>query len=262
MRRAMRLRAMVSFAGQIEESSAAPSPPTASLAAWYRGDDAGTVNGASVPIWVDRSGNGDDLGPVGGISQPTVLTNQIDFNSQTVVSLDGTQQLYKTLPSGIQGSNSAFSLYIVAKPTAGSTRIAFAWGQPFPGDAVNANFTINGAQAVVELTEGATMGSAQFVTTNDAQIFSACLGQGEDILTQSEIRIDGAIPANLGGGASGTLSIPVPVPEVRLGSYFGTPATSYVGLIAEILLYNKKHDATERAQTLAYLSDRYGILVA
>lgn len=232
------------------------------LSVWYRGDDAGTVNGASVPSWVDRSGNGADLEPAPGFSQPTLVTNHVDFNSQTVVSLDGTQQMYKLFPAGLPSGDSAFSMYIVAKPTFGSTRVAFGWGQSAVGDAVNANFTSNGGQAVVELTEGASMGSVQYVTTNDAQIFSAYMGQGQDILTQSEVLINGAIPSNLGGGASGTLSIPSPVPQVRLGSYFGVNATQYVGLIAEILVYSKEHDSTERASTLAYLSARYGIGVA
>lgn len=231
------------------------------LAAWYKAETATVNESLVVTLWPDSSGNGADLGPVPGVSQPTLLINHIDFNSQNVLSLDGTQQLYKLLPSGLAGSDSAFSLYITAKPTAGSTRVAFGWGQSGPGDSVNVNWTINGAQAVVELTEGATMGSVQYVTDNSAQIFSAHLGQGQDILTQSEVRVNGAIPANLGGGASGTLSIPIPVPETRLGSYFGTPATSYVGLIAEILVYNAQHTNSERLQVTQYLAAKYGISI-
>lgn len=237
-------------------------PPTAQLAAWYNAGDVNQPSGSDVYTWSDRSGNGADLGPVPGVAQPTLVIGQPQFNGQQVLSLNGSQQLYRPLPPGYQGAASALSLYVVAKPTAGATHVAFGWGQSGAGDSVNANWTLNGAQTVVELTEGTSMGSKQFVTSTNAQIFSAYLGAGQNILTQSEIWIDGAVPANLGGGAGGTLSIPVPVPEARLGSYFGTPATSFVGLIAEILVYHKKHNLSERAQTLAYLSARYGIPVA
>jgi hypothetical protein len=238
-------------------------PPTAQLSAWYRASDVNQANGTPVYTWTDRSGNGADLGPTfgGGLTPPTLVTGSVDFNGLNVLSLDGTQGLYRPLPPGYQGADSAFSLYIVCKPTVGMTRVAFGWGQPFPGDAVIANWTLNGAQTVVEQGDGASMGSPQFVTNNNAQIFAGYLGHAQDIQTQSEVTIDGAVPANLGGGAPGVLSIPVPVPEARLGSYFGTPATNFVGLIAEILVYHKEHNASERAQTLAYLSARYAIPV-
>jgi len=257
MRRGMRLRTMLSFAGSVESVG----PPSAQMSAWYRAGDIDQADGSSVSTWVDRSGNGADLVAIFGISQPTLIASSPAFNGQKAIELSGSQQLQRLLPPGYQGNDSAFSLYIVAQPANTGSLYAFCWGQPFgTGDNVAfAWFTYSGNRAFTT-TDSAAMGSPIFAATSNPQIVSVFNGQAQDIAT-SETLIDGAIPATLGPAGTGVLSIPSPVAEVRLGSHFGNVSTVFAGKIAEIIVYHTNHSAAERAQALAYLSSRYSIPV-
>ncbi len=246
---------------RITSSGGGGSPPMTMLGAWYRADDLNQADGSSVSTWADRSGNGADLVAISGISQPTLIASSPAFNGQKAIDLNGSQQLQRLLPPGYQGSDSAFSAYIVAQPANAGSLYAFCWGQPFgTGDNVAlAWFTYLGNRAFTT-TDSAVMGSPVFSATSNPQIVSVFNGQAQDIAT-SETLIDGAIPATLGPGEPGVLSIPVPVAEVRLGSHFGNGSTVFTGQIAEIIYYKKKHDSSERAATLSYLSSRYGISI-
>ena len=236
-------------------------PPLGQMSAWYRAGDINQAGGSSVHTWTDRSGNGADLVAIPAISQPTLVTASPAFGGQSALNLNGSQQLQRLLPPGYQGGDSAFSVYIVAQPANTASLYAFCWGQPFgAGDNVAlAWFTYLGNRAFTT-TDSAVMGSPVFSATSNPQIASVFNGQAQDIAT-SETLIDGAIPATLGPGAPGVLSIPVPVAEVRLGSHFGNVSTVFAGKIAEIIVYHTNHSAAERAQALAYLSSRYGIPV-
>lgn len=239
------------------------SPPLGSMSAWYRADDIGLSNGSSVSSWVDLSGNGADLGPVPGVSQPTYSTNVLALNGRAAVSFSGTEQLRRTSPNFAAG-DAAISCYIVCDPTfvggGGTTLPIFSWGQDF-GNLYRPTvlFYNTNPQWIVAVDAYAT-NSPSYNATSSAQIISFFNGQSNPIST-STILVNGSVPTQFGTGVGGALAIPSPVAEVRMGGFVQNNTPRFIGDIAEVLLYYKNHDAGERAQTLAYLSNRYGIPV-
>ena len=248
----------------ISSGGGAPTqPPLGSMSAWYRADDIGISNGSSVSSWVDLSGNGADLGPVAGVSQPTYSTNVAALNGRSAVSFSGSQLLYRTSPNFAAG-DAAISCYVVCDPTfsggGGTTLPLFSWGQD--GTALyrpTVLFYNTDPQWIVAVDAFAN-NSPSYNATSSAQIISFFNNQSNPIST-STILVDGSVPTQFNTGVGGALAIPSPVAEVRMGGFVQNNTPCFVGQIAEVLLYYKNHDAGERAQTLAYLSSRYGIPV-
>lgn len=259
MRRAMRLRAMVSFAGKNFY------PPMDSLGAWYRSDDIAQGDGSSVSQWPDRSGNGANLTQTPGDS-PTFLNSVSSLGNRPALQMTGAQQLRLTNPSSYAGGNSAYSLYLVHDPILDVTTtipsIAFGWGGPGVGNDRVTVFIYKVNNEWVCGIESYNAGSGGRRIPFGGQIFNASLAQNA-LCAQTVITVNGSILPDVDGAAGGPLAIPSPVPSVTLGHFPGSyGAFGYKGKIAEILYYSRQHTDLERDATLAYLSDRYGIGVA
>ncbi len=249
---------------KVTSSGGVPTqPPLGSLSAWYRADDIGVSNGSNVSSWVDLSGNGSDLGPVPAVSQPTYSTNVAAFNGHAAVSFSGTQLLYRTSPNFAAG-DAAISCYIVCDPTfaggGGTTLPMFSWGQDGGAQYRPTVLFYNTDPQWIVAVDSFANNSPSYNATSSAQIVSFFNAQSNPIST-STILVDGAVPTQYNVGLGGAIAIPSPVAEVRMGGFVQNNSPCFVGQIAEVLLYNKNHDAGERAQTLGYLSNRYGIAV-
>jgi len=242
--------------------SPTPEPPTSQLSAWYRAGDIVQAGGSTVFTWSDRSGNGADLVPVPGLGQPTLATNVSGFGGQSAVNFAIGQALYRLLPPGFVGGDSAYSLYIVHKPIFyGALFCAFSWGQD------NASLKrvslllqdVSGTWSVG--TDSYAAGSNAYACASVPQINSARLAHGANVST-TEFLIDGAVGTQTSAGGGGPLNLASPVVEVRMGGFTQANVLTYNGQIAEVLVYHKRHNNNERNATLAYLSARYGIPVA
>lgn len=237
------------------------NPPTAQLSAWYRAGDILQGGGTTVFSWADRSGNGAGLVPVPGIAQPTLATNVAGFGGQSAVQFSGTQQLGRLLPPGFFGGDSAFSLYVVHSPAATGDLTVFSWGQyPAASGLVTLFFSTVAGNRKFTVTDLVATGAGYYAATSVPQIDSAFLAHGGNI-SNATIWRDGAAPSGPDAPGGGPLNLATPVAEVRMGGIAGSAIYPYVGQIAEVLVYHKNHNATERSQTLAYLSARYGIPV-
>lgn len=259
MRRAMRMRAMVSFAGQEEDVE--PSPPLASLGAWWRADDAGTVDGANVINWTDRSVYAQTLAPLGGVGVPTWQSSVASLGNRPAVNFASNSGLQLLSPSGFAAGTSAVTSYIVLEIDvfSGAGALAFYYGPiapGIPGDHFGF-WSIGGPDRIgTEIW----FGSALVASDGAAKILSAS-NPNNTQWGNSLLQINGATPVGISyANPSTVLNVISPVASVSVG---GRPEYwNFDGRIAEVLYYSKEHDASERTATLAYLSARYGILVA
>ena len=240
------------------------APPTDQLGAWYRADDLSQPNGSTVVAWPDRSGNGADLVPTPGAS-PTLDSAVVSLGNQSAVQMTGAQQLARTSPPGYAGGNSGYSLYVVHEPVLDGTTtipsVAFGWGGTgVPNDRLTMFIYQFGGQWVCGM-ESEFAGSGGRLIPFGGQIYNASLAQN-GVCAQTVVTVNGVILPDVDGAGGGPLALPSPVSAVTLGHFplsFGP--NGYKGKIAEILYYSKQHSPAERAQTLAYLSDRYSIPV-
>lgn len=240
-----------------------PAPPTAQLSAWYRADDIIQAGGSPVIAWPDRSGNGATLVATSGAS-PTFATNVSSFGGQSALEMNGSQQLARQNPPGYFGGNSAYSLYVVHDPvldvTTTDPSVAFGWGGNNANNIRLAMFQFKLAGVWSCGMESYNAGSDGVTIPNGGQIWNASLPHN-DFCDNTLLTVNGAVLTGTGGNG-GPLAIPTPVPWVTLGHFPGSVgAGGYKGKVAEVLVYHKAHNANERAQTLNYLSARYGIPV-
>jgi hypothetical protein len=253
----------VDATGALVVSGAGPTPlepPLAQIGAWYRADDISQASGSTVFTWSDRSGNGVDLVPVPAVSQPTLSTNNPQFNNRKAVDFSGTQQLYRLNPPNWPTGAHAFTIYVVNDPTlSGTLHGMFGWGVDLVTNA-RACFCYYGPAPHELGVDGYGNSTRKYFASAAAQISSASSANNAN-MSDATILVDGAVGTLAAAGNAVQWAIPNPCPEVRLGGFAGAPYGFFVGKIAEILVYHKNHNAIERSQTLAYLSDRYGIPV-
>lgn len=235
-------------------------PPTDSLSAWYRADDLALANGASVSLWPDLSGNLNDLSTVSGVANPVMNTGDSEFNGHKTVDFAGSNALFKAYPAAFPSGNDAISLYIVNKPslTGFAVQSPVSWGQDgITGARICWLFIESAPSTWIAACDSFSSGTDAYAATAAPQIDSLVMATGETIAT-ADPKIDGVKPAVVSAGSGGALNI-YANPEIRVGGFAQTSFNTYVGRIAEILVYDKEHSAAETLQTLQYLSARYGI---
>ena len=235
-----------------------PGPLTAQLAAWYRASDLAQPDGSSVVAWPDTSGSGATLLQTTGLLAPTLVAGAL--GGQAVVRFDGNAQLNRSFPPGYQAGDAAWSLYVVCTPNPPYNPChLFGWGNSAATDG-RVMLTLNkfgGIWGWQVDTQGGTSRAYQAALV--PQIVSADNAAGANI-TAASLYINGAVGTLLDPGAGGPLNVPSPVFDVRTGNP-NNSADRWRGDIAEILYYHKRHNASERAQVLTYLSARYAIPV-
>lgn len=234
-----------------------PSPPLDSLGAWWRADDAGTIEGANVTSWTDRSAFAQTLTTVGGVNAPIFRASIPSLNNRPAVEFSPNSGLRLSLPPGFSAGASAVTAYIVLEIDAfGGGELPFCYGVVSPGAPGDhfAFFVVGGpSRAGTDIYFGGafapTSGAAKILASRSA----AGAQWGNSILT-----FDGAAPAGIAyANPTTVLNIPSPVAAVSVGGVQG--AWTFQGRIAEVLYYSKDQTFAERADTLIYLSDRYGI---
>jgi hypothetical protein len=236
------------------------SPPMTMLGAWWRADDAGAVDGASVTNWTDRSIYSQSLATLGGVSAPTWQSSVAAIGNRPAVQFEVGTGLQVTSPAGIIGGNQAVTIYIVCQVDTFTNSSIFFYG-PTSLTVFGSCMSIldlNGPNRVGTSIYGA---SGMFPSDANPQILSIRAGNsaawGTSVLT-----INGATVAASVDNVGLVLNVPSPVQIACVGGDVSPASFNFDGRIAEIIYYSKDHDASEHNQTLSYLSDRYGISVA
>ena len=234
-----------------------PSPPTDSLGAWWRADDAGTVNGANVTSWTDRSQYTQTVTVPGGVTAPTWQASVANLGNRPAVQFAANQGLQLLSPSGFLAGTAALTVYAVLEiDTFTASALPFYYGPVNPGTFGDdfGLIALNGPDRIGNSIYG---GSALVTTTGSAKIVQSRAASnsqwGNSILT-----INGEIPSSVSyANPTTVLNIPSPVGMVGIGGLTGL--WDFRGRIAEVLYYSKNHSGNERAKTFLYLSERYGI---
>lgn len=254
----------VSTLTQISEWDSSEQIPPQDLVAWYRAGDLDLRDGSTIATWPDRSCYRADLLTIPSVDQPLFVASDPDFNGQASVQFGGNRQLYRLLPPGYQSGSRGVSLYIVHRPTltGPGLQCLFCWGQDNAATRRMTALVADLGGGIWQIwSDSYSQGTAQYQVQSATQIYSVFVGDGQPI-ANGVVWIDGAVPpVQTSPGNGVALNIPSPVSEVKIGGFAQANGYVFGGKIAEVIVYSKDHTLTERARTLAYLSDRYNIAV-
>jgi hypothetical protein len=216
---------------------------------WLDGDDpAGTgirpANGASVTTWVDKSGNGRNA-----VNQTTAATFGSNFqNSRGVLQFVGTQNYLITYPSF---PNTAYTIFSVQRVTNGTDyrRVLHA---PASGDngiffgTLNGNvttFTGNAAGAWNDINANTPL------TTNLNTWRLVSMRVSESSL----IPFVNGLQQYSKTGTTGTFS------NLTIGTIPISGLQSWIGQVAEIIIYSSALTTSDRIQIERYLTTKWNI---
>lgn len=93
--------------------------PLANLKLWLKADAGITLNGATVSVWADQSGNGNNCSQGVAINQPTYVAVDSGSNNLPSLSFDGNNFLSGSPITGIDTGD--LSVFIVCRNSAATT---------------------------------------------------------------------------------------------------------------------------------------------
>lgn len=219
---------------------AAPNTIT-NLVGWWKADAIGGLsNGAAVTSWTDSSGTGNTVTNTG--TGTTYQTNQI--NSLPAVHPSGTSGNYL---SGTLTAAQPWTLFAVIRRDAdnGATQTPVA-----SSGAADTALYITTTEAVGVWAGTAELLTATGQTVDSAHIYAA-VGNG----ASTAIFLDGTSVATGNPGTNGFTGI-------TFGSAAAHNAEWFAGEIAEVIIYARLLNPTERALVHSYLSDKYALSTA
>lgn len=223
----------------VTESTLSPFSPSSlsGLVEWLKADAIiGLADNDPISTWTASAGNN---GTAAGTVRPTYQTNEL--NGLPIVRFDGVNDL---LSVGNFSALSAGEIFIVVKiptdpPATGKSLWAF--GTPSDNYYPYSNGIIydDWGSTVRKTTVDPTPSLASWRVYN---VFSAANDWGSNL--------DGASLHTTATNTVGFLST----------CYIGQTAGQYLACdIAELVMYNRKLTAPERAQVLGYLQDKYAL---
>jgi hypothetical protein len=242
------------------------TPLTLSPALWLDAADASTITSSGSPAkvsqWNDKSGNAYHAGQGTSANQP--VTGSRTQNGRNVLDFNGTSTYLERSTGTILGKNtSGVTVYYVAMHDATPTveRLAFL-------------FSVGtSAVARVSCTSGIVSGKATFggrtldansfqradstssVSTANAQLYTGLYDYAN---TDLYVYINNVLEGTNSSYQTATTTSNTDSSRYGVG---GTPfgALLFDGIIAEILVYNVAHNATQRSQVYDYLQTKWGL---
>jgi hypothetical protein len=216
---------------------------------WLKANIGTDIKDGGVKTWYDLSGSSFDATQDTIASRPTVTTETVGAGTKSVLAFNGTSQ-WLQLPKGL---STGFSTFVIAKPTAGGGARIFDLSDQ---DASNIQLMTQGA-ATPDLRYRVFNPTQTTLDADDAVSFSVhklyeVIQNGSG--ANASIYVNGGTPVS-----SSTMN---PIPAVArssnfIGKQFG--ANDYfAGRIAEILIYNRAVDNSERLGIEAYAFSKYG----
>lgn len=231
------------------------------LVAWYDASAiTGLVDDAAVTSWPDSTGAGNVLNEWQG--PPRYVLADALLGGAPSVRFDGSASIRRSSPTGLPVAAQASTTYIVGYIAGSGNRTMFGWGDNTVGRLqVSAGGDNVGTFVCAPGAIGATAGvlfvnNVPFIYTFP-YVAGAAFGS-------STTYFNGTLYS---GAFSPAYSAPVmhivnPVAEFAIGRPCTFPGGErWNGAVAEIIVYNVTHTATERNQVTSYLSSKYGISV-
>lgn len=211
--------------------------PTKGLVQRLRADSSVVTSGSFVTNWNDVSGAGNSVAQTTSGLQPTLVSNSL--NGKPAIHFDASND-YLQGGAALDLRNSAFSIFVVAKPTAGDGNyFAMLSSECFRYAANNTKYKNGGTLTY----SGTLLASLQSIKRSSAGVVTVTrngtqLASGS-IVTASTTCVNFRIG---GDGLSG------------IGGFDG-----YNGDIAEVIVYNYELSSAETQAVQNYLNSRYGL---
>ncbi len=204
-------------------------PPSADLAAWFRKGVGITSSAGAVSVWADQSGNtGRNLAQATGAAQPAL-------QGDGTILFNGTSHLLKTAAFTL---NQPETVYLRMKQVTWTNVDWIFDGLGYDvGQLIQAGATPN-----VELSANAG-GLSSTDLAVDAWSSVVCVLNGAASLIQVDAATVNA-GATIGTGSMGGFALGARFDGTQFGNI----------QVAEVLIYSVAHDATQRAQVIAYLA--------
>lgn len=229
---------------ELELYSRSPAVPTAGLSAWLKADQ-GVVRNASdqVTLWADQSGVGNNATPG---NSPTLVQNA--WAGMPTVRFAGSVQHLNLPTTGTLGIlNSDYEIILVGRST--NTGVQFLTA----GGWVNYELHLNGSAGARFIPAGsgsdaryADVGSPGAYTNGRPRVFGVRVEGDTGI-----IRMAGVDSLDTVTGARSALDALLTLGVRSDASY------SFVGDMAEVLVYNRALTPAERASVEQYLNDKW-----
>lgn len=210
-------------------------------------------NGSSLSSWTDKSGIGNSGSQGTGANQPVFNTNQI--NGHPGITFTATKWFNIGQTSFSTGSTGR-TWFGVMRPTDVSFGYMLYYGTN-ARDQVWAP-TINGSFLYIDNSTDGAMSSTTTLVNNTNYVFEQRYPGGGTVNTQL-LTVNGVSQAvtYFGGGNSiNTGSAVTPT----VGATGG--ANGLIGIMGEVLFYNKSLSATEEKDVKIYLANKWGISVS
>jgi len=234
--------------------SAATSPPTTGLKAWFKGDAGVTQGGGTVSAWADQSGNGNDVTQGTGANQPAFTASAINGIPGIAYSANAQILTRATSPLSV---GSARTVVGVAKPAAGSGSFnpggtvahfkttsghdwtgylavvgasTYGWGNNVVSDSLTSPPTILNTPCVVEIST--TVGQLPTFVINAVAYTAA----GGNVVTTDD-------------GTNG----------FQIGNVAQASSQFFAGSICEVLVYDHILSAGDLTTLRQYLQAKYAI---
>jgi hypothetical protein len=215
------------------------------LVYWFSADSGVTQTNGGVSKWLDRSGNGNDASQISNDSRPK-LGSFADTGLPALV-FDGSDDylglspLHTTFDGGV-------TFFSVARPTNGSY-----------------------CMPMLELSNGQEIDDISFGWTNASfsyEVFDAFIAGQNGAFTNGEPRLvdvthaaSGAVNLWMNGLANGFAMFDLPAAVTRGQAFVGKSlyrdCTTWNGEIAEIILYARELELTERQSVESYLETKW-----
>ena len=243
---------------EINFATAGVSLPTEDLKLWLMADKGVELNGSSVTLWQDQSGNGADAEQGSAANQPTLDENAI--NGLPALSFDGVDDfLTFTLPiDGLSG----MTIFVVSAATQ-DIEIPFPHCQYA---AIFWNETASWGTAHVTPLQNAVwirFGTGQTQTIPVVYRYNTPVGEDFTVVAATMEGITDYLYVN--GELVLTNEKPAGQDTIANQRDLGNIGRGYnddtyfPGMIAEVLVYTKTLSDTERQDAEKYLSDKYSI---
>lgn len=216
---------------------------------WLKAEIGTDVVSGAIQSWYDLSGNNFNATQESAASRPTVSSGTVGSGTKPVIAFNGTSQWFE-LPKGM---NKGFSAFVVAKPTAGGSARIFDLSDQ---DSNNIQLLINGS-ATPDLRYRVYNPTQTTLDADDAVSFTTHKlyevvqnGQSSNVtMYVNGTQASSSVTFNSIANVARTSNF--------LGKQFG--ANNYFqGQIAEILLYDRDVDTSERLGIEAYFAAKYG----
>jgi len=233
------LLALILVQWSISPAYCQTSLPSSGLKLWLSADTGLTLNGSTVSAWADQSGVGNNATQSTASNQPSVTASIL--NSKPVIHFSGAQWL--TLPNFLSGS--ATEVLVVVRATS-ATNASGIWRFGSSGSGDYYSYTdgtlYDGFGSAVRYAEGRP---SQDIT--QFHVYEVCSQAGS-----WESWIDGVPLYKSSANTVGFTTAPL------LGH--NADGVNFSGDIAEIVVYNRALSASERQQSLSYLTQKYALL--